>query len=84
MEKAAKIIEKRIEGKTRHPNGSRFGVLTASISRQRILQIIESSGLKAEMVGRNYVILQFDFETWNSSRREAGRPPKVKGEDKKV
>ncbi len=35
----------------------------ASISRQRILQIIESGGLKAEMVGRNYVILQFDFET---------------------
>ena len=48
----------------------------ADISRQRILQIIESGDLKAEMVGRNYVILQSDFETWSSSRRDAGRPKK--------
>jgi excisionase family DNA binding protein len=50
----------------------------ANVSRQRILQIIESGDLKAEMVGSNYVILQSDFEIWKSSRREAGRPPKVK------
>ena len=48
----------------------------ADISRQRILQIIESGDLKAEMVGRNYVILQSDFDTWSSSRRDAGRPKK--------
>ena len=48
----------------------------ADISRQRILQIIESGDLKAEMVGRNYVILQSDFDTWSSSRRDAGRPAK--------
>ena len=48
----------------------------ADISRQRILQIIESGDLKAEMVGRNYVILQSDFESWSSSRRDAGRPKK--------
>ncbi len=48
----------------------------ADISRQRILQIIESGDLKAEMVGRNYVILQSDFDTWSSSRRETGRPKK--------
>lgn len=50
----------------------------ADVSRQRILQIIESGDLQAEMVGRNYVILQSDFKTWNSSRREAGRPAKNK------
>ena len=48
----------------------------AEISRQRILQIIESGDLKAELIGKSYVILQSDFETWNSSRREAGRPKK--------
>ena len=48
----------------------------AGISRQRVLQVIESGDLKAEMVGRNYVILQSDFEEWNSSRRDAGRPAK--------
>lgn len=46
----------------------------ADISRQRILRIIESGDLKAEMVGRNYVVLQSDFETWSSSQRDAGRP----------
>ena len=46
----------------------------AEISRQRVLQIIDSGDLKAEMVGRNYVIRQSDFESWSSSRREAGRP----------
>ncbi len=46
----------------------------AEISRQRVLQIIDNGDLKAEMVGRNYVIRQSDFESWNSSRREAGRP----------
>ncbi|HEY0049984.1 MAG TPA: helix-turn-helix domain-containing protein [Pyrinomonadaceae bacterium] len=56
----------------------------AGISRQRILQIIESGDLRAEMVGRNYVILQSDFEKWNSSRREAGRPPKDKAEQSKA
>ncbi|HSK72311.1 MAG TPA: helix-turn-helix domain-containing protein [Pyrinomonadaceae bacterium] len=50
----------------------------ADISRQRVLQIIESGDLPAEMVGRNYVIRQSDFEAWNSSRREPGRPPKEK------
>ncbi len=53
------------------------------ISRQRVLQTIESGDLKAEMVGRNYVIRQSDFETWNSSRRDAGRPAKDKEPDKK-
>jgi len=53
----------------------------ADISRQRILQIIESGDLKAEMVGRNYVILQSDFETWSSSRRDAGRPKKEAAKD---
>ena len=48
----------------------------ADISRQRILQIIESGDLKAELIGKSYVILQSDFEKWSSSRREAGRPPK--------
>ena len=47
------------------------------ISRQRVLQIIENGDLEAEMVGRNYVIRQSDFEDWNSSRREAGRPRKI-------
>lgn len=50
----------------------------AEISRQRVLQIIESGDLKAEMVGRNYVIRQPDFELWNGSRRDAGRPAKEK------
>ncbi len=48
----------------------------ANISRQRILQIIEAGGLKAEKVGSNYVIRQSDFDTWSSSRRDAGRPKK--------
>jgi hypothetical protein len=52
----------------------------AAISRQRILQVIESGDLKAELIGKSYVILQSDFETWNSSRREAGRPAKAKNE----
>lgn len=50
----------------------------AEISRQRVLQIIDNGDLKAEMVGRNYVIRQSDFESWNSSRRDAGRPAKSK------
>lgn len=50
----------------------------AKISRQRVLQIIESGDLKAEMVGKNYIIRQADFETWSGSRREAGRPAKEK------
>lgn len=53
----------------------------AKISRQRVLQVIERGDLKAEMVGRNYVVLQSDFEVWNNSRREAGRPPKEKNEN---
>jgi len=52
----------------------------ADISRQRILQIIENGDLKAELIGKSYVILQSDFESWSSSRREAGRPPKAKSE----
>jgi hypothetical protein len=48
----------------------------ADISRQRILQLIESGDLKAELIGKSYVILQSDFESWNSSRRERGRPRK--------
>ncbi len=52
----------------------------ANISRQRILQIIESGDLKAELVGKSYVILQSDFESWSNSRRETGRPPKAKSE----
>ena len=52
----------------------------ADISRQRILQIIESGNLKAELVGKSYVILQSDFEAWNGSRREAGRPKKAGNE----
>lgn len=54
----------------------------AKVSRQRVLQIIEAGDLKAEKVGRNFVILQSDFEKWNNSRRVAGRPPKVKAENK--
>ncbi len=50
----------------------------AKISRQRILQIIESGDLKAELVGKSYVILQSDFETWKTSRRDVGRPAKEK------
>ncbi len=50
----------------------------ANISRQRILQIIESGDLKAELVGKSYVILQSDFETWKTSRRDVGRPAKEK------
>lgn len=52
----------------------------ADISRQRVLQIIESGNLKAEMVGSNYIIRQSEFENWSGSRRKAGRPPKVKSE----
>jgi hypothetical protein len=52
----------------------------ASISRQRILQIIEQGDLKAEMVGGIYVILKSDFEIWSKSRRSVGRPIKVKSE----
>lgn len=48
----------------------------AKISRQRVLQIIENGDLKAEMVGKNYIVRQTDFETWSSSRREPGRPKK--------
>lgn len=55
----------------------------AKISRQRILQVIESGNLKAELIGSNYVIRQSDFEVWKGSRREAGRPAKVKVEGKK-
>lgn len=55
----------------------------AGISRQRVLQIIESGDLRAQMVGRNYVILQCDFDEWNSARRDAGRPPKDKPESEK-
>ena len=50
----------------------------ADISRQRILQIIESGDLKAELIGKSYVILQSDFESWSSSRRDVGRPVKEK------
>jgi excisionase family DNA binding protein len=53
----------------------------AKISRQRILQIIESGDLKAQMVGRNYVIFQSDFDVWSSSRRETGRPKKVAAQE---
>ena len=49
----------------------------AEISRQRVLQIIDAGDLKAEIVGRNYIIRQSDFDVWNSSRRDAGRPPKI-------
>jgi hypothetical protein len=52
----------------------------AKISRQRILQIIESGNLKAELVGRSYVIMQSDFESWSISRRKTGRPPKSNSE----
>ncbi len=48
----------------------------AEISRQRILQIIESGDLKAELIGKSYVILQSDFDSWSISRRDAGRPKK--------
>jgi hypothetical protein len=48
----------------------------ADVSRQRILQIIESGDLKAELIGKSYVILQSDFDSWSSSRRDAGRPKK--------
>ncbi len=48
----------------------------ADVSRQRILQLIEAGLLKAEKVGSNYIIRQSDFETWSSSRRDAGRPKK--------
>jgi excisionase family DNA binding protein len=54
----------------------------ADISRQRVLQLIESNELQAEMVGRNYVIRESDFEAWSNSRRKAGRPPKAKIEEK--
>lgn len=54
----------------------------ANISRQRVLQIIESNELRAEMVGRNYVIRESDFVRWNTIRRKAGRPPKAKIEEK--
>ncbi len=53
----------------------------AAISRQRILQVIESGDLKAELIGKSYVILQSDFETWNNSRRDAGRPKKEVAKD---
>ena len=46
------------------------------ISRQRVLQIIEAGDLQAEKVGSNFIIRQYDFDAWSSSRREAGRPPK--------
>ncbi len=48
----------------------------ADISRQRVLQIIEAGDLQAEKVGSNYIIRQSDYETWSSSRRDAGRPKK--------
>ncbi len=47
------------------------------ISRQRVLQIIEVGDLQAEKVGCNFIIRQYDFDAWNSSRRDAGRPKKV-------
>ncbi len=50
----------------------------ADISRQRVLQVIEAGDLKAEKVGRNYIVRQSDFDVWFNSRREAGRPPKIK------
>ena len=53
----------------------------ADISRQRILQIIESGDLKAELIGKSYVILQSDFDAWSSSRREAGRPKKAAAQE---
>ena len=54
----------------------------ADVSRQRVLQIIESNELQAEMIGRNYIIRESDFETWSNSRRKAGRPSKAKIEEK--
>jgi excisionase family DNA binding protein len=53
----------------------------ADVSRQRILQVIEGGLLKAEKVGSSYIIRQSDFETWSSSRRDAGRPPKKKNNE---
>ena len=53
----------------------------ADVSRQRILQLIEAGLLKAEKVGSNYIIRQSDFETWSSSRRDAGRPKKEAAKD---
>lgn len=55
----------------------------AEISRQRILQIIDAGDLKAEIVGRNYIIRQSDFDAWNSSRRDLGRPPKIENGNQK-
>ncbi len=46
------------------------------ISRQRVLQIIEAGDLQAEKVGSNFIIRQYDFDAWSSSRRDAGRPKK--------
>ncbi len=51
------------------------------ISRQRVLQIIEVGDLKAEKVGNNFIIRQYDFDAWSSSRRDAGRPPKKKNSE---
>lgn len=54
----------------------------AEISRQRVLQIINTGDLKAEIVGKNYIIRQSDFDSWNSRRRDAGRPPKIENGNK--
>jgi excisionase family DNA binding protein len=48
------------------------------ISRQRVLQIIEAGDLQAEKVGNTFIIHKNDFDAWNSSRRDVGRPPKKK------
>ena len=53
----------------------------ADVSRQRILQLIETGVLKAEKVGSSYIIRQSDFETWVSSPREAGRPKKTTAQE---
>lgn len=56
---------------------------SAEISRQRVLQLIESGSLQAEKVGRNYVIRQSDYDSWIILNRTVGRPPKTSENDKK-
>jgi hypothetical protein len=51
------------------------------ITRQRVLQLIESGLLDAERAGDAWVIRPKAFERWKNSRRGPGRPSKKKANE---
>jgi excisionase family DNA binding protein len=53
-----------------------------SITRQRVLQLIDAGRLQARRVGNSYIILKSALDTVRD--RTPGRPPKAKESTKKA